>query len=300
MRFSMYRFPILKNQPTSYFEKESFEICKKVGSEPGKYLSEGCVPKLKYFCSLEIWDSFGGDLTTTDVVNEADREQVVVPNGDDAIFISLDKEMFEYICESILPCFWKVFKFFGKCLPMLGPEQLINLQYFLKERRLDKGSLLFEEGDKPEYVYFIKEGTVLLTKKKAESEIHQPRERSRPKGEPKGLEVIYLKHPKKYHRYEKILLLEKTSMVGFSETFSHGVSKYRATVHSATFVAWAIRAKDFYRYLEDKHEMFEKLNRKSDTIENFYEVQEMQNKRFGMKNAKAWTEGFKQKLKQGE
>lgn len=80
--------------------------------------------------------------------------------------------MFEYICQSILPCFWKVFKFFGKCLPMLGPEQLINLQYFLKERRLDKGSLLFEEGDSPEYVYFIKEGTVLLTKKKPDGEVH--------------------------------------------------------------------------------------------------------------------------------
>ena len=76
--------------PTSYFEKESFEICKKVGSEPGKYLSEGCIPKLKYFCSLEIWDSFGGKLNTIDVVEVGDREQVVVPKGDDAVLISLD------------------------------------------------------------------------------------------------------------------------------------------------------------------------------------------------------------------
>ena len=50
-------------------------------------------------------------------------------------------------------------------MPSLSSEQLGHFIFFQKEKKVNKDTILFDEGENAKYIYFIQEGSVALTTK---------------------------------------------------------------------------------------------------------------------------------------
>lgn len=102
------------------------------------------------------------------LVNDNKRAATAIPKRD-AIVLTLNKKDYKVVFAVSLALENEKNIFFTEMFPTLDKAMLIKFMYLWKEKRLKRGNILFKEGDKFEYIYLIKRGTVSLLKKKDNS-----------------------------------------------------------------------------------------------------------------------------------
>ncbi len=207
-------------------------------SGKSKYYDHGVLQYQK-FAELETGDCFN----EVSLVMSVPAEYTIIAS-EDLHILQFSKEDFKSIFSKRIKNLADRTAYLNQMFPDFSNELLSKISYFLKEKSFDNYQILYQEGDEPEEIYFVRQGQIqLLSHRNYDKRKNVP-----------NSELLKIEKKATFATKQQILVgnIQPFGICGEEEIVHHEKRKFEARSGSIKTTVYYLKAKVFLLFFIEK------------------------------------------------